>query len=259
MTVAQKGKWRIFRVFNILNVLVLLTACAGPYQGAPVSDRANPASNKLTRHVVSRGETLFSIAWRYGQDYKVLARNNGIARPYTIYPGQVIHLKGRYAKSPAKTKASVAKPKVQSGRSKSTTSTRPKPTKSLQHNEPVKWRWPAKGKVIATFSSRNPLNKGVDIAGKLGEPVVAAGSGVVVYAGSGLRGYGNLLIIKHSETFLSAYAHNRKLLVKEGQAVKAGQKIAEMGSSGTDRNKLHFEIRKEGKPVNPMGYLPKRT
>ncbi|MEC8428765.1 MAG: peptidoglycan DD-metalloendopeptidase family protein, partial [Pseudomonadota bacterium] len=127
------------------------------------------------------------------------------------------------------------------------------------NNGPVKWRWPAKGKVIATFSSRNPLNKGVDIAGKLGESVVAAGSGVVVYAGSGVRGYGKLMIIKHSETFLSAYAHNRKLLVKEGQSVKAGQKIAEMGSSGTDRNKLHFEIRKEGKPVNPMGYLPKRT
>src|SRR5690606_34083696 len=98
----------------------------------------------------------------------------------------------------------------------------------------------------------------IDIGGKLGQPVVAASAGKVVYAGTGLRGYGNLVIIKHSETFLSAYAHNHQLMVKEGQAVKAGQQIAELGSSGTDREKLHFEIRRDGKPVNPLQYLPTR-
>lgn len=259
MSVARAWNWRLLKVFKILNILLLLTACAGSYQGAPVSERGNPASTKLTHHVVTKGDTLFSIAWRYGQDYKALARSNGIARPYTIYPGQVIHLKGSRTSSPAQTKTASAKPKAETSRSKSATKIRPQSQKPLLNAAPLKWRWPAKGKVIATFSSRNPLNKGVDIAGKLGESVVAAGSGVVVYAGSGLRGYGNLLIIKHSESFLSAYAHNRRLLVREGQSVKAGQKIAEMGSSGTDRNKLHFEIRKEGKPVNPMGYLPRRS
>ncbi|GAA5315606.1 MAG: peptidoglycan DD-metalloendopeptidase family protein [Candidatus Pelagadaptatus aseana] len=251
-----------FKVFNILNALLLLTACASPNPSAPVSDRAGPPSQKLNQHVVARGETLFSIAWRYGHDYKTLARNNGIAKPYTIYPGQLIRLSGKAKSSQVKpvSKKVVSKPaKAPVNRSKTTTSNARSKSQILASSGSVKWRWPAKGKLLATFSSQNALNKGVDIAGNLGEPVVAAGAGVVVYAGSGLRGYGNLLIIKHSETFLSAYAHNRRLLVKEGQAVKAGQKIAEIGSSGTDRNKLHFEIRKEGKPVNPLWYLPKRS
>lgn len=258
MFVTLRRKMRHFKVFNILNTLLLLTACASPNPGAPVADRAGPPSKKLNQHVVTRGETLFAIAWRYGQDYKNLARNNGIKRPYTIYPGQVIRLNGRSA--PAAVKPVAKKPAVSvTNRSKTKTSNTRTTTKSFPKSGPIKWQWPAQGKLIAKFSSQNALNKGVDIAGKLGEPVIAAGAGVVVYAGSGLRGYGNLLIIKHSDRFLSAYAHNRRLLVKEGQAVKAGQKIAEIGSSGTDRNKLHFEIRKEGKPVNPLWYLPKRS
>lgn len=120
------------------------------------------------------------------------------------------------------------------------------------------WLWPAKGKVLAKFSSAEPVNKGVDIAGNSGEPIVSAASGTVVYAGQGLRGYGNLVIIKHDDAYLSAYAHARKILVKESQSIKAGQKIAEIGSTGTDSVKLHFEIRKNGKPVDPLYYLPKR-
>ncbi|HAB84770.1 MAG TPA: peptigoglycan-binding protein LysM, partial [Pseudomonas sp.] len=108
------------------------------------------------------------------------------------------------------------------------------------------------------FSSNGSLNKGIDIAGELGQPVLAASDGTVVYAGSGLRGYGELVIIKHSDTYVSAYGHNRRLLVREGQQVKAGQSIAEMGSTGTDRVKLHFEIRRQGKPVDPLQYLPRR-
>lgn len=120
----------------------------------------------------------------------------------------------------------------------------------------VPWLWPTPAKVIAPYSDAN--NKGLDFAGKAGDPVLAAGDGKVVYAGSGLRGYGELVIVKHNGTFLSAYAHNRKILVKEGQAVSRGQKIAEMGNTDTDSVKLHFEIRKQGKPVDPAQYLPKR-
>lgn len=120
----------------------------------------------------------------------------------------------------------------------------------------VPWQWPAPGKVIGGYSESG--NKGLDLVGKAGDPVLAAGDGKVVYAGSGLRGYGELVIVKHNATFLSAYAHNRKILVKEGQAVSRGQKIAEMGSTDADMVKLHFEIRKNGKPVDPAAYLPKR-
>lgn len=120
----------------------------------------------------------------------------------------------------------------------------------------VPWIWPSAGKVVAPFSES--ANKGLDFAGKAGDPVIAAAEGKVVYAGSGLRGYGELVIIKHNATFLSAYAHNRKILVKEGQQVTRGQKIAEMGNSDADSVKLHFEIRKQGKPVDPAQYLPRR-
>lgn len=118
------------------------------------------------------------------------------------------------------------------------------------------WTWPAAGKVIAGFN--DSTNRGVDIGGQIGEPVMAAGSGKIVYVGSGLRGYGNLVIIKHNATFLSAYAHNQKILVKEGQSVRKGQEIAALGDSDADRAKLHFEIRRQGKPVDPLKYLPKR-
>lgn len=120
------------------------------------------------------------------------------------------------------------------------------------------WAWPASGTLIGRFASNGSLNKGIDIAGQLGQPVLAASGGTVVYAGSGLRGYGELVIIKHNETYVSAYGHNRRLLVREGQQVKVGQSIAEMGSTGTDRVKLHFEIRRQGKPVDPLQYLPRR-
>ena len=122
----------------------------------------------------------------------------------------------------------------------------------------MSWKWPASGPVIETFATAGQVNKGIDLAGRRGEPVYAAADGKVVYSGTGLVGYGNLIIIKHNGTFLSAYGHNSRLLLKEGQFAKAGQKIAEIGSTGTNRDKLHFEIRRNGKPVNPLQYLPKR-
>ncbi len=135
----------------------------------------------------------------------------------------------------------------------------PVPSEKPSHPvpSPGQWQWPVVGKVLAPFSSSEPVNKGIDIAGKEGKPIAAAASGAVVYAGQGLRGYGNLVIIKHDDVYLSAYAHARKILVKEGESIKAGQKIAEIGSTGTDSVKLHFEIRKNGKPVDPVYYLPK--
>ncbi|WP_175445696.1 peptidoglycan DD-metalloendopeptidase family protein, partial [Janthinobacterium sp. HH103] len=130
------------------------------------------------------------------------------------------------------------------------------PAASAPGDDRISWMWPSEGKVIGTFDEGK--NKGVDIAGKAGQQVVAAGAGKVMYAGSGIRGYGNLVIVKHSNSLLSAYAHNRSILVKEGQNVNKGQAIAEMGDSDADRVKLHFEIRQQGKPVDPSKFLPNR-
>jgi len=216
-------------------------------------------------HTVRKGETLYSIAWRYGRDYKELASANKIKPPYTIKYGQRIRLDlrgtvstGAHKSSLSKSKTSKKKispttSKVTSTPSKNTSSSRK--TKSVKG---VKWRWPHLGLIIATYSNTGKVNKGIDIAGKLGDSVFSAASGEVVYAGSGLLGYGKLIIINHNEHYLSAYAHNERILVKEGQRIKAGQKIAEMGNTGANRVKLHFEIRRDGKPVNPLGYLPKR-
>ena len=131
-----------------------------------------------------------------------------------------------------------------------------KPADPVVSGDEVPWIWPVKGKVVGTFSDNG--NKGVDIAGKAGDPVVAAGDGKVVYSGTGLRGYGKLVIIKHNAKYLSAYAHNQNILVKEGQSVTKGQKIAEMGNTDADQVKLHFEVRRQGKPVDPLKYLPQR-
>lgn len=245
----------------------MTTACSTP--PAPVDTLRQPPSFKIKTHVVGKGETLFSIAWAYGLDYRDLARRNSLDRSYTIYPGQVLRLDiGTVAADPAPTIAK--KPVESSANKKPTASPQPTPVSKpvpppVANKKPapvnvgaVSWRWPAPGKIISRFSDSGNVNKGIDIAGNLGEPVSAASSGRVVYAGSGLMGYGLLIIIKHNDQFLSAYAHNRVLDVKEGDEVKAGQKIAEIGTSGTDKVKLHFEIRRDGKPVDPEDYLPKR-
>jgi len=227
-------------------------------------------------YAVRRGDTLFSIAFRYGWDYKALAARNNIAEPYTIHPGQVIRFDGRTGTAPATVVTSTQS--SASSSSKTTVIRRPAGTTTAPATAattspaskpapapvapagpaPTGWGWPSNGVLIGKFSSNGSLNKGIDIAGDLGQPVLAASDGTVVYAGSGLRGYGELVIIKHSETYVSAYGHNRRLLVREGQQVKVGQTIAEMGSTGTDRVKLHFEIRRQGKPVDPLQFLPRR-
>jgi lipoprotein NlpD len=263
---------------------VLLVGCSSsPSGGVRVVDRnSNAAPQRPTvttgQYVVRRGDTLFSIAFRYGWDYKALAARNQIPEPYTIRPGQTIRFDGR--SNSTSSAVAVVPGTVRSGTASTTTSTQTSASGSVKTTviskpvttvpsvsappqgpagpAPKGWTWPSNGVLIGKFSSNGSLNKGIDIAGDLGQPVLAASDGSVVYAGSGLRGYGELVIIKHSDTYVSAYGHNRRLLVREGQQVKAGQTIAEMGSTGTDRVKLHFEIRRQGKPVDPLQFLPRR-
>ena len=222
------------------------------------------------RHVVQPGETLYSIAWRYGRDYRELGNANGIRPPYDLRVGQVLRLDLR-GKIPDGS-APVPRPTHETPQRTASQPTKPPPrptveraplasaplTEQTQVVSGIEWRWPHVGTVLAGFSTSGKVNKGLDIAGDSGDPVRAAASGNVVYAGNGLLGYGNLIIVNHNEHFLSAYAHNRKILVQEGENVKAGQTIAELGHSGADRNKLHFEIRRNGNPVDPIPYLPPR-
>jgi lipoprotein NlpD len=142
---------------------------------------------------------------------------------------------------------------------KSLTGTTGEASQGISASQPIAWQWPTRGgKLVQTFNARTPGKQGVDVAGNMGQPVYSAAPGQVVYSGGGLNRYGKLIIVKHNETFLSAYAHNKRLLVKEGERLKAGQIIAEMGSTGTNTTKLHFEIRRNGKPVDPLKYLPKK-
>ncbi|MFO8141714.1 MAG: peptidoglycan DD-metalloendopeptidase family protein [Marinobacter sp.] len=219
-------------------------------------------------HVVKPGETLYGIAWRYGRDYRELGDANGMSPPWTMRAGRVLRLdkKGSirqtaHTSSPPPRQAAPASRSSASTRAPAqTASISPAPQRGSgsQTVGNIRWQWPHAGTVIAEFSESGKVNKGIDIAGKPGDAVKAASGGNVVYAGSGLLGYGNLIIVNHNEHYLSAYAHNRKILVQEGEDVKAGQVIAELGSSGTDKPVLHFEIRRNGNPVDPARYLPKR-
>ncbi len=257
-------------VFSIL-LISLLSSCSSSPHRAPVSSVEQPASNKLDNHIVSKGDTLYSIAWRYGLDHKNISEINRIKPPYCIYPGQVIRLKGvqmrqsNDAKNVAIVSVSNVKiaPKQQASQvvsrvKKPTSKPLDVKTQAVKSSSLV-WSWPIKGRLISQFNSNGGLSKGIDIAAKLGESVRAAADGEVVYSGSGLRGYGKLLIIKHQYSYLSAYAHNSHLIAKEGDVVKRGQIVAEVGASGIGVNdvKLHFEIRRDGVPVNPVTILPR--
>ncbi|NKB77475.1 MAG: peptidoglycan DD-metalloendopeptidase family protein [Gammaproteobacteria bacterium] len=242
----------------------------------PVPKNPVSISKTATEHTVSKGETLYSIAWSIGQDFHTLAVWNDISDPYTIYPGQMLKLrpgKGKKIKtervqnpsssglknspSPETKKTSqvvnaqeTVPQKAGVTPTNQTIGTKSNPTE----NQVKKWRWPSEGKVIEKYRPSSGVN-GVRISDKEGSPITAAAPGEVVYVGEGLRGYGKLVLIKHNTTFLSAYAHNNSILVSEGQKVKSGQLIAKMGSSGATKTMLHFEIRKDGKPVDPLRYL----
>lgn len=194
--------------------------------------------------VVARGDTLYAIAQDVGVSYKDLAAWNGLEPPYVIQPGQRLRI------APPEAGARGAAPAVRASR-------KPRADDDMTATGTIAWQWPTEGRVIARFAPGSGA-KGIDIAGKEGQDVRAAAAGKVVYQGSGLRGYGQLIIIKHNADFLSAYAHCGAIYVQEGSVIRAGQKIAAMGSSGTDRVKLHFEIRRRGVPVDPLDYLPKK-
>jgi lipoprotein NlpD len=245
-----------------------LVACGGERYRAPVEDRRAQIKPAPPGYSVQRGDTLFSIAWRYGLDFRTVAANNTIPSPYTIYPGQKIYLSQK-APAPAKKPVASVPDKKALPRPQSPTRTKPatvvkaspppssKPASPKVSNAAVtRWLWPTAGRITRGYSST--VHKGIDIDGKLGDPINAVAAGSVVYAGTGIVGYGELLIIKHNEVYLSAYGHNDRLLVAEGDMVKAGQRIATKGSSGTDKVKLHFEIRKEGKPIDPKRLLPSK-
>lgn len=223
---------------------------------APVEERGQTPPDRVNVHVVEPGDTMYSIAWRYGLDFRRLAAANNIDPPFTIHRRQ--RLKIAEADPPRRApRRPVSEPRSEVTRRPAakparSTGAAPKPAIPVR----VSWRWPLQGKIIQKFSTRGTINKGIDIAGKVGEPVKSAAHGTVVYSGSGIRGYGNLVIIKHSDEFLSAYAHNHRIRVKESESVQQGQVIAEVGRDGLGVSKLHFEIRREGKPVNPLQYLP---
>lgn len=208
--------------------------------------------NAKKYHIVEKGETLYSIAWQYGYDVRDVAQWNRIQAPYTIYPQQKIRLVKTHHAKPQMPAAKRAKT------SKTTRNSHVKNSNKTKTTSKISWQWPTNGKIIGRYSARDSGKKGLDIAGRMGQRIYAAAGGEVVYSGNGLRGYGKLVIIKHNDTYFSAYAHSNRLFVKEEQKVQKGQHIADMGSSEAERVMLHFEVRRNGKPVDPLRYLPKR-
>lgn len=314
------------RLTGFVLALLLLTGCEGP-GFAPIRDntrppvkpaakapiKAEPAARAAEasqdgQHIVQKGDTLFSIAFQNGLDYRDLAFWNNLPSPDVIKVGQVLRLtppddaagRARGVETLPVRESVLPKPKIigevpvltepkaqrlpyseanwaavsgsklaiapdttkaaETPQNSSVPSPAAKPTATIPESDDQDaqddWRWPANGALLGTFGEGG--GKGVNIAGERQSPILAAAPGKVVYSGSGLRGYGKLLIVKHSGEFLTAYAHNHTLLAKEGDWVRGGQKIAEMGDTDSDRVKLHFEVRQFGKPLDPLKYLPER-
>jgi lipoprotein NlpD len=287
---APAGRLNGLMAVSLSLLLVLLAGCTSrSLSNAPVEDRgtarapgigapsAKPSApmpgaenaGKPGFYTVKPGDTLIRIGLDSGQNWRDLSRWNSIDNPNQIEVGQVLRTTpppGNVAvvARPVASQAPVSTPLPAQGMNaaKSTANAAPQASTDAPSSPPsageddVAWIWPAQGTQLAGFDEVK--NKGLDISGRAGDAVLASAEGRVVYAGAGLRGYGNLIILKHNNTYLTAYAHNQALLVKEDQAVRKGQKIAEMGSSDADRVKLHFEIRRQGKPVDPLKYLPAR-
>ncbi len=254
------------RVGWLLLWVVILQGCSFSQTHAPIRDASHrshavrhPVRPTADHVIVQPGDNLFRIAFDHGLEYRQLAQWNGLSDPSRIYVGQSLRLtpppeRPQPEKSPPVDKPATAIAPTPDPIPAPTPAPVPASTDDTVEEGPASWVWPAQGKVVTEFNEGNGA-KGLDIAGKRGSPVLATAPGRVIYAGAGLRGYGKLIIIKHSKILLSAYGHNDKVLVTEGQIVKLGQPIAEMGSTDADRVKLHFEIREYGKPVDPMTYL----
>jgi len=227
----------------LLSLAVLISGCAKPrvIKLPPVTEGWHKSSAIRNAYVVQKLDTLYSIAWAFGVDYRDLANINNLHPPYILRSGQRL-----YITSPSKSIKQRMKSQIEFAQ-------RTSPAKPL-----LGWLWPASGKIASFFNTKLGGNKGVDIAGSLGVPILACNHGTVVYGGEGIRSYGKLIIIKHNDDYLSAYAYNQHILVAEGQKITTGQKIATMGKDNEGRATLHFEIRHFGKPVNPLLYLPKK-
>ncbi|CDG89964.1 murein hydrolase activator NlpD [Xenorhabdus bovienii] len=265
----------------------------GSHQGRIVYNRnygnIPKGSYSGSTYMVKSGDTLFYVAWITGIDFRDLSHRNNISEPYNLNVGQVLRMGNVNSSNGVLLASNSTQSKIEqvdfqksnaypanidrqssekmlprkaisvseNSALKSSPATDISPSSTISSNS-SSWGWPAEGKVFEGFSDSKGGNKGIDIAGSRGQPVFATASGKVVYAGNALRGYGNLIIIKHNDDYLSAYAHNDTMLVRDSQDVQAGQKIATMGSTGTSLVKLHFEIRYKGKSVNPLRHLPQR-
>ncbi|MEA3587153.1 peptidoglycan DD-metalloendopeptidase family protein [Pseudidiomarina sp. 1APP75-27a] len=280
----------VFRTTLLCLLALALTACAQRQAPAPVTRVYQGPSihdfeaNSLVGDVyhVAPGDTLYSIAFRANLDVRTLANYNSLDEPYTIFPGQELRLRSKSVQSvssatspkPRQDVASVEnKEYVEKKRKQKVTRVEPevdakpaavvqpqvpkRPVERFPESNALAWQWPTTNQVIRDFSTAAAGNKGLDFGGTKGTPVYAAAAGKVVYSGNALKGYGNLIILKHNDDYITAYAHNDRLLIKEQQWVSAGDKIAEMGNTDADRVKLHFEIRFRGKSVNPRHYLPR--
>jgi lipoprotein NlpD len=260
------------------------SAAAGGAPAEPLPSRPAPGADSAGKpgfYTVRPGDTLLRIGLEHGQNWRDLARWNELENPNLIEVGQVLRVvppgadaavavarpvapAGRVETRPIESRppvpagvAAAAASPAAAGASAAPPSTAAPPAAPRDGDEDISWLWPASGPVLVNFDEGRSI-KGVAIGGKAGDPVLAAADGRVIYAGAAIRGYGNLLIVKHNNTYLTAYAHNQTLLVREDQVVRRGQKIAEMGSSDADRVQLHFEIRRQGRPVDPLRLLPPR-
>jgi lipoprotein NlpD len=248
---------RLLRHGAMLSCVCVLGGCAGALSWTPSRPGASqaesePAAEPLpASYNVKPGDTLYSIAWRYGLDYHDVANWNGIGSDYLIKPGQHLRLS-----APGTSRSRPAP--VSSGAANGASNQVPLVTGYTPPMGSITWRWPVSGRVIRLFHADSSLAKGIDISAARGADIRAAAAGKVVYAGSGIIGYGKLIIVKNSEQFLSAYADNDEILVKEGDLVQAGDRIGTMGLGRDGHPLLHFEIRVNGKPVDPLQYLPRQ-
>jgi len=270
----------MMRRAGCLIATLALAACASQHGAAPVVDRTSPGAQVVPpaaatakpaptapaaapvvsagEYVVRRGDTLYSIALEHGVDYRELAQWNSLDDPTRIRTGQVLRVARPEPRGVTVGRVSPGRIEARPLEAPPPGAAKPASAAALATppagSQPLKFIWPARGKVIAAFEQTR--GKGVDIDGRLGDPVLAAARGKVTYVGSGIRGLGKMLIIQHNDEFLTVYAHTSQILVKEQQAVEGGQKIAEIGKSDSERPMLHFQIRKLGRPLDPKQFLP---
>ncbi len=239
---------RVYRAAVVACLILGLAACT-THSGSDPPERAR--GDPPTVYTVQRGDTLYSISWRYGLKYRRVAAWNDIGPPYTIYPGQELRLRPPVddgAASGGGNDAAATASGGQAGGSRG----------SKRTASGYDWQWPAAGGVVSGYGTTDYGKKGIAVGGEPNGPVLAAAAGRVVYSGNGLRGYGNLVIVKHDDTYLTAYGYNAELLVREDETVARGDRIAHMGKTPGGEIAVHFELRRDGQPVNPLQYLPKR-